>query len=56
MLLEDILYNGDEYVVASLDKAGDFTAMFDISTNNNTTHEVIRFCCKTTAFVCMFIR
>ena len=41
MLLEYILNNGDE--CRSLDEAGDFTAMFDISTIYNTTHEVIRF-------------
>jgi hypothetical protein len=50
-----ILNNGHREC-CSLEKAGDFTAGFDISTNYNTTHELIRIFCKTTTFVCMFIR
>jgi hypothetical protein len=41
-----ILNNGDREC-CSLDNAGDYTAMFDISTIYNTTHEVIRFFFKT---------
>ena len=50
------IINNGNMDCCSLDKAWDFTAMFDIWTIYNTTHEVIRiFCKQLTAFVCMFI-